>query len=164
MNDRGRPAASDRVVRCFVAIAALGVCATPRDGRAQDTSAIDRGVRIGIVYRPGVRPGLVVLPGPGTGLDSVRTIVQRDLDHSDRFEVITLPGAAGGRAGGAGGGGDVPLAGMLDAPAGSGGARVAGLNYPLLDKPKSDQAHSRRSVQLGPWLPTMDGGLQTLGW
>ena len=44
---------------------------------SQDTSAIDRGVRIGIVYRPGVRPGLVLLPGPG--LDSVRAMVLRDL-------------------------------------------------------------------------------------
>ncbi len=59
---------------------------------AQDTSAIDRGVRIGIVYRPGVRPGLVMLPRKGMGLDSVRAIVARDLDYSDRFEVITLPG------------------------------------------------------------------------
>jgi len=32
---------------------------------AQDTSAIDRGVRIGIIYRPGVRPGLVLLPRAG---------------------------------------------------------------------------------------------------
>jgi len=61
---------------------------------AQDTSTIDRGVRIGIIYRPGVRPGLVLLPrtGGGMGLDSVRLIVARDLDYSDRFEVITLPG------------------------------------------------------------------------
>jgi len=59
---------------------------------AQDTTAIDRGVRIGIIYRPGVRPGLVMLPRMGGGLDSVRAMVARDLDYSDRFEVITLPG------------------------------------------------------------------------
>ena len=59
---------------------------------AQDTSAIDRGVRIGIIYRPGVRPGLVMLPRKGMGLDSVRAIVARDLDYSDRFEIISLPG------------------------------------------------------------------------
>jgi TolB protein len=60
----------------------------------QDTTAIDRGVRIGIIYRPGVRPGLVMLPraGGGTGMDSVRAIVARDLDYSDRFEIITMPG------------------------------------------------------------------------
>ena len=39
---------------------------------AQDTNAIDRGVRIGIVYRPGVRPGMVMLPRKG--LDSISTI------------------------------------------------------------------------------------------
>ena len=59
---------------------------------AQDTSAIDRGVRIGIVYRPGVRPGMVVLPVHAPALDSARIILSRDLDYSDRFELITLPG------------------------------------------------------------------------
>src|SRR5436853_7868084 len=59
---------------------------------AQDTATIDRGVRIGIIYRPGVRPGMVMLPRKGMGLDSVRAIVARDLDYSDRFEVISLPG------------------------------------------------------------------------
>lgn len=59
---------------------------------AQDTSAIDRGVRIGIIYRPGVRPGLVLLSGRPPALDSVRVIVARDLDYSDRFELISLPG------------------------------------------------------------------------
>ncbi|HZE93904.1 MAG TPA: hypothetical protein VEZ49_04280 [Gemmatimonadales bacterium] len=59
---------------------------------AQDTSTIDRGVRIGIIYRPGVRPGLVMLPRKGGGLDSVRAMIARDLDYSDRFEVISLPG------------------------------------------------------------------------
>ena len=40
---------------------------------------------------PGVRPGLVVLPGPG--LDSVRAIVRRDLDYTDRFEMIRVADA-----------------------------------------------------------------------
>ena len=53
---------------------------------AQDP--IDRGVRVGITYTAGTRPRLVVLPGPG--LDSVRAIIQRDLDFSDRFEVLPL--------------------------------------------------------------------------
>ena len=56
--------------------------------RAQDTSSV-RGVRLGITYSPGVRPSLVVLPA--TGLDSVRAILTRDLDYSDRFEVVVLP-------------------------------------------------------------------------
>jgi TolB protein len=55
---------------------------------AQDTTRVEEGVRVGVDYRPGVRPGLVVLPG--TGIDSVRAMIQRDLDYSDRFEIITL--------------------------------------------------------------------------
>jgi len=55
---------------------------------AQDTTRVDEGVRVGVDYRPGVRPGLVVLPGPG--LDSVRAIVRRDLDYTDRFEMVTV--------------------------------------------------------------------------
>ena len=101
---------------------------------AQDTSTIDRGVRIGIIYRPGVRPGLVMLPRKGGGLDSVRAMVARDLDYSDRFEVISLPG-----------GDSIRLATSPPTPSrttgtrrstgSSGGAQVAsaggGLNYPL---------------------------------
>ena len=55
---------------------------------AQDTSRVEQGVRIGVDYSPGVRPGLVVVPG--MGLDSVRAIVRRDLDYTDRFEMITV--------------------------------------------------------------------------
>jgi TolB protein len=47
--------------------------------------------RVGIGYQPGVRPKLVVVPGPG--LDSIRAIVTRDLDYSDRFEMVTLADA-----------------------------------------------------------------------
>ena len=70
----------------------LAVVAPVRLG-AQDTSAVDRGVRIGILYRPGVRPGIVVLTGRAPALDSVRAIMARDIDYSDRFELITLPGS-----------------------------------------------------------------------
>ncbi len=93
---------------------------------AQDTSAIDRGVRIGIVYRPGVRPGVVLLPDRSEALDSARTILARDLDYSDRFEMITLPGGDSIRVA-------VP-APPRTAPAGGGRAHSGGeasLNYPL---------------------------------
>jgi TolB protein len=50
------------------------------------------GVRVGITYQPGVRPGLLVLDGPGdVRLDSIRTILRRDLEYGDEFELITLP-------------------------------------------------------------------------
>jgi TolB protein len=55
---------------------------------AQDTTRVEEGVRIGVDYSPGLRPGLVVLPG--AGLDSVRSMVRRDLDYTDRFEMITV--------------------------------------------------------------------------
>ena len=57
---------------------------------AQDT------VRVRGVYDPTVRPGIVVLPG--FGLDSIRGILARDLDYSDRFEVVELPRAVGSAA------------------------------------------------------------------
>ena len=60
---------------------------------AQDSA----GVRLGITYRPGVRPGLIILPG--AGLDSVRAILHRDLDYSDRFEVVSLPASEVSRSG-----------------------------------------------------------------
>ena len=54
---------------------------------------IEQGVRLGITYTPGMRPGMLVLGGsPREMLDSVRTILQRDLEFSDRFEMIFLPG------------------------------------------------------------------------
>ena len=69
---------------------------------AQDTLRPPDGVRVGIEYRPGVRPSIVVLPG--RGLDSARAIVARDLDYSDRFDVIALsPQDSGAFAGNAGG-------------------------------------------------------------
>jgi TolB protein len=67
----------------------LSVVALTSSLAAQDTTRVDEGVRVGLDYKPGVRPGLVVLPGPG--LDSVRAIIRRDLDYSDRFEMIEVP-------------------------------------------------------------------------
>jgi len=118
-------------------LVALALGAAARPGAAQDTSRIDRGVRIGIIYRPGVRPGLVVLPAAAVP-DSLRAIIARDLDYSDRFELITLPGGdsirfataappaapappAAGRTGTSGAG---------PKPA-STAAAATGLNYPL---------------------------------
>ena len=57
---------------------------------AQDTT---RGVRIGLTYSAGSKPGIIVLPAKGVGADSIRAIVQRDLDFGDRVEVIALEGA-----------------------------------------------------------------------
>ena len=56
----------------------------------QDTTA--RGVTIGLSYDPSSRPGVVVLPITGVTGDSVRAILQRDLDYSDRFTVVSVDG------------------------------------------------------------------------
>jgi TolB protein len=120
----GRRAVGRTVGGAFAALVlAVGPSARPAVG--QDTSAIDKGVRVGIIYRPGVRPGFVLLQRRGSGLDSARAIIARDLDYSDRFEVITLPG-----------GDSIRLATRApatrpSAPAAGGGAQAAALNYPL---------------------------------
>ena len=48
-------------------------------------------------YDPGNRPSLVIVPG--AGLDSVRAILKRDLDFSDRFTTIIQPEAEAVAAG-----------------------------------------------------------------
>lgn len=72
-------------MRRIVVAALLAACpAGPLAG--QDTT---RAVLHLLYDNPRVRPGLVVLPAEG--LDSLHAIVQRDLDYSDRFEMIPLP-------------------------------------------------------------------------
>lgn len=67
------------------ALVALALVTVPL--AAQDST---RGVRIGLTYDPGIKPGVVVMPGRGVGADSVRAIIQRDLDFGDRVNVIQL--------------------------------------------------------------------------
>ena len=62
---------------------------------AQDTT---KGVRIGLTYDPGSKPGVIVLPAKGVGADSIRAIIQRDLDFGDRVNVIVLDAGALGDA------------------------------------------------------------------
>ena len=52
---------------------------------AQDSSTT---VRIGLTYAAGTKPGVLVLPVSGEHGDSVRAIIQRDLDYGDRSNVI----------------------------------------------------------------------------
>lgn len=71
-----------------VAVLLLAAVLVPSLMQAQD----DR-IRLGIQYQAGVRPGIVVMAQPG--LDSVRKIIERDLDFSDRFEIAFLEAEAG---------------------------------------------------------------------
>ena len=96
---------------------------------AQDTTSAPSGVRVGITYVPGTRQTLTVLNGAGAALDSVRTILQRDLDYSDRFDVVAppksalLPGTAPNYQMLTALGTDLAVA-IVDAPPASGGARA----------------------------------------
>lgn len=113
-------------MRRALCLLVVGLCGpAARLAVAQDTAAVDRGVRIGIVYKPGVRPGLAFAPGGVGPQDSLRAILTRDLDFSDRFELITLPATEAPR----------PAAATPAPPrastSGGGAARVSGLNYPL---------------------------------
>ena len=67
-------------------LGALALMVTATTAMAQDTTRVDLRLLYG---NPKIRPGLVVLPA--AGLDSVRAIVERDLDQSNRFEMIILP-------------------------------------------------------------------------
>jgi TolB protein len=58
---------------------------------AQDTTTVP-GVRLGLSYGAGTKPGVIVLPVPDDDDDSLRVIVQRDLDFSVRMNVIALDG------------------------------------------------------------------------
>jgi TolB protein len=60
-------------------------------------AAQDDRVRVVLEFRPGVRQGLVVLPG--AGVDSARAIVQRDLEYSDRFQMVKVDNAGSGSSG-----------------------------------------------------------------
>jgi TolB protein len=76
--------------RDLVALAtALCALVSPRAARAQDTTF--RGITIAGTYDPRRdKAGIVVLPIGGAFGDSIRTIISRDLDWSDRFNVIPV--------------------------------------------------------------------------
>src|SRR2546428_5885798 len=75
---------------------------------------------------------MVVLPVHAPDVDSVHPIVSRDLDYSDRFELITLPGGDSIRVTAAAPGARPPAAGGAGRGTGGGGAAAATtLNYPL---------------------------------
>jgi TolB protein len=81
---------------------------------AQDTT---RGVRIGLRYDPSTKPGIVVLPISGPGGDSIRAILERDFDFSDRLTVVSISSA------------DAQLL-RIESPGGG----AAPLNFPLFAK------------------------------
>jgi TolB protein len=82
---RLRAARSARVPAVAVLTALL---VAPMVLAAQDTT--NTGVRLGLSYEAGTKPGVIVLPVADDDNDSLRVIVQRDLDFSDRMNVVDL--------------------------------------------------------------------------
>jgi TolB protein len=80
---------------------------------AQDST---KGVRVGLRYDPSTKPGIAVLPISGPYGDSIRTILERDFDFSDRLAVITLTSSDG------------------ELLAGGAPGTTASLNYPVFAK------------------------------
>ena len=68
----------------LVAIATLG---SSTQACAQDPNP---GVRLGLSYPSGTTPKVIVMPVDSTPGDSIRTIIQRDLDYSDRVTPLLL--------------------------------------------------------------------------
>jgi len=66
------------------------VLVAPTAARAQDST----GVRLNVSYALGSKPGVLVLPTDSVGPDSIRAIMQRDLDYDDRATVIALDNQA----------------------------------------------------------------------
>ena len=89
--ERGRGAA------VWVPALALALCAlavgSPVSAQERADTALPMGVELKLVYETQYRPRLAVQPftGPGAGAatEQVHRIVQRDLDYSDRFDMLT---------------------------------------------------------------------------
>lgn len=90
--------------RYLTAAAVLAVAAAAVSTRAcgQEPTQPAPGVRLGLSYPRGTTPKIIVMPVDSTPGDSVRTIIQRDLDYSDRVTPLVLD--------------DMTLMGMTPAP------------------------------------------------
>ena len=77
----------------IAAYIAATLALTPIGARAQNPT-VPEGVRLGLNYTLGTKPGVLVLPMDSVGGDSVRAILQRDIDFDDRANVVTLDDAS----------------------------------------------------------------------
>ena len=74
----------------FAACTGLAVLLASTNACGQDTASTRPGVFLGLTYGAGAAPRIIVLPVDTTAGDSIRTIIQRDLDYSDRVAPIPL--------------------------------------------------------------------------
>ena len=77
----------------LAACVALAALLAGTNACAQDTTSTPPGVRLSLSYPRGSVPRIIVLPIDTTAGDSARTIIQRDLDYSDRVSPIPLDDA-----------------------------------------------------------------------
>src|SRR5688572_905661 len=84
------------------ALVAISAAAVSTRACGQEPTPTQPGVRLGINYPRGTTPKVVVMPVDSTPGDSVRTILQRDFDYSDRITPLLLD--------------DMTLLGMTPAP------------------------------------------------
>src|SRR5512141_3215189 len=71
-------------------VAGVAAAAVSTTACGQDTTQVRPGVRLGHSYPRGTTPKVVVMPVDSTPGDSVRTMIQRDLDYSDRVMPLVL--------------------------------------------------------------------------
>src|SRR5918999_4847661 len=96
---------------CYAALGFVLLVTIESVAGAQDTT----GVRLGLTYAAGTKPGVIVLPVHDDYDDSLRVIVQRDLDYSDRLTPIMLD--------------NVTLSGLVPK-----GGKGGGVDYPVVEK------------------------------
>jgi TolB protein len=77
----------------IVAVVSMALAIAPATARGQNPT-VPEGVRLGLNYTLGTKPGVLVLPMGSEGGDSVRAILQRDIDYDDRANVIALDDAS----------------------------------------------------------------------
>src|SRR5881409_3879930 len=77
---------SSRTATLAALVAALAV---PALAAAQVDTTPRPGVSVRLNYDAGTRPGVIVLPVRGADGDSIRALLQRDLDFGDRVNVVT---------------------------------------------------------------------------
>ena len=76
--------------RYLAAAAFVAIAAVAASSRASGQEPTTPGVRLGLSYPSGTTPKIVVMPVDSTPGDSVRTIIQRDLDYGDRVTPLVL--------------------------------------------------------------------------
>jgi hypothetical protein len=76
----------------LTAASLVAFLARPSVAAAQDTTSRNEGVSLRLGYDPYTKPGVLVTPIGGAAGDSIRAIVQRDLDFGDRVTVLPAGG------------------------------------------------------------------------